>query len=204
MNELFEIKNCDFKTKDKKLEVTIWDLKFQKKRMKPSIIQQKIFEIRGQRVMLDFDLAALYEVETKVMNQAVKRNLERFPDDFMFQLTAKEWKEASAFVNRSQIVTSSQKHRSTFPNAFTEHGVTMLASVLRSEKAIQMNIAIVRAFIAMKEMGDHYQQLSTKIKSLEKKYNKQFKDIYEALQYLMAEKQQKIDWDDRERIGFKK
>lgn len=167
--------------------------------MKPSIIQQKIFEIRNQRVMLDFDLAALYEVETKRLKEAVRRNINRFPEDFMFELSAKEWKDL-----RSQNASSSWGGSRYAPFAFTEHGVTMLASILNSDKAIQMNIAIIRAFIAMKEMGDHYQQLSAKVKLLEKKYNKQFKDIYEALQYLMAEKQQQIDWDGRERIGFKK
>jgi hypothetical protein len=108
--------------------------------MQTPIIRDKIYDIRGQKVMVDFDLAALYGVETKVFNQAVKRNINRFPEDFMFQLTLEEW-------NSSQIVTASRKFRNkgALPYAFTEHGVSMPASVLRSEKAVQMSIAVVRA-----------------------------------------------------------
>lgn len=112
--------------------------------MQLTTIQNKIYEVRGQNIMLDFDLAELYEVETRVLNQAVKRNAERFPERFMFQLTDEEWKYMS-----SQIVTTypEKRPKSAIPFAFTEHGVTMLASVLRSKKAIQTNIAIVEAFI---------------------------------------------------------
>ena len=112
--------------------------------MQLSVIHNKIYEIQHQKLMLDFDIAELYEVETKVLNQAVKRNKDRFPKDFMFRLTVAEWQEM-----RSQIVTASPDKRNTkaTPFAFTEHGVTMLASVLRSEKAIKMNIAIVRALL---------------------------------------------------------
>lgn len=107
------------------------------------MIQQKIFEIRGEKVMLDFDLALLYEVETRILNQAVKRNITSFPKDFMFQLSKVE-----LTILMSQIVTSSWGGTRKLPHAFTEHGVTMLASVLRSKKAVKMNISIVRAFIA--------------------------------------------------------
>ena len=131
--------------------------------MEIKIIQSKIHEIRGQRVILDFDLAEMYEVDTKVLNQAIKRNIERFPEDFMFKLTPREWrnlvfpKEVQPAVKDlkrgSQIVTPSQKYRpkasATF--AFTEYGVAMLASVLRSEKAMEMNIAIMRAFVALRQ-----------------------------------------------------
>ena len=109
-----------------------------------TVIQSKIHEIRGQRVMLDFDLAAMYEVETRVLNQAVKRNIERFPDDFMFQLTKGEFE-----ILKSQIVISTQK----MPFAFTEQGVAMLSSVLRSPLAIQVNIGIVRAFVEFRRMA---------------------------------------------------
>lgn len=170
------------------------------------IIQKKIFEVRGHKVMLDFDLAELYEVETKKLNQAVKRNAERFPERFMFQLTIKEWQ-----MMRSQIVTASgQRKRNTAatPFAFTEHGVTMLASVLKSKKAIQMNIAVVEAFIALKESAMNFKGLNEKISKLEKKYNRQFADVYEALDLLLHEKQSeksiKEDWNNRNRIGFKK
>ena len=135
--------------------------------MQLQLIQNRIYEVRGEKVMLDFDLAQLYEVETRVFNQAIKRNAESFPKDFMFRLTAKEWKNMmSQFVISSetekvgvksnmisQSVISSQKRRklSSPPYVFTEHGVTMLASVLKSPKARKMNIAIVRAFIALKK-----------------------------------------------------
>lgn len=117
--------------------------------IQPSVIQQKIYDIRGQRVMLDFDLAEMYEVETRVLNQSVKRNIVRFPEDFMFQLTEFEWQLMS-----SQIVMTSKSKRpnSALPYAFTEHGVTMLSSVLRSTIAIQVNIQLVRAFIAIRQM----------------------------------------------------
>lgn len=113
------------------------------------VIQNKIYEIRGQRVMLDFDLAQLYSVETRVLNQAVKRNAERFPTDFMFQLTAEEW----SFISSQIVMTSRLKRpKSALPFAFTEHGALMLASVLRSEVAIDMSIKITRAFVAMRSM----------------------------------------------------
>lgn len=119
-------------------------------------IQNKIYEIRGQKVMLNFDLAEMYEVETKVSNQAVKRNIDRFPKDFMFRLTAKEWDNLR-----------SQKHRpkSVIPFAFTEHGVMMLASVLRSKKAIQINIPIVRAFILLREYAYNYKELAARLRN---------------------------------------
>jgi len=170
--------------------------------MKLQIIQKKIHEIRGQRVMLDFDLAQLYEVETRTLNQAVKRNIERFPERFMFQVTRQEWK-----VLKSQIVISKPEKRGgtqKLPYVFTEHGVTMLASVLRSKKAIQMNIAIVEAFIALKELALTYKELAEKIAKLERKYNHQFADVYEALDLLLNEKQTRVDWENRQRIGFKR
>jgi len=173
--------------------------------MQLQIIQQKIFEVRGQSVMLDFDLAELYEVETRMLNQAVKRNTERFPERFMFRLTNKEW-QSIIKNNSSQIVMSSRKHRGSkyLPYAFTEHGVTMPASVLHSKKAIQMNIAIVEAFISLKQFALSYKELAEKIASLEKKYNKNFADVYEALQLLLQEKQTRDDWANRKQIGFKK
>ena len=107
------------------------------------LIQSKIYEIRGQRVMLDFDLAELYQVETRVLNQAVKRNIDRFPEDFMFQVTAEEW----------VVITSRNKRpKSALPLAFTEHGVVMLSSVLRSDIAVQTSVLITRAFVAMRQI----------------------------------------------------
>ena len=143
-----------------------------------SIIQNKIHESRGLKVMLDFDLAELYQVETKALNQAVKRNSDRFPEDFMIKLTAKEWETMrsqivtasgnSQDMNWSQFVTSSKKHRGKtyLPNAFTEHGVTMLASVLRSERAVKMNISIVRAFIALRQIALYHKDLAEKLDQL--------------------------------------
>lgn len=169
--------------------------------MQLQVIQKKIYDVRGQRVMLDFDLAILYDVETKVLNQAVKRNIDRFPEKFMFRLTIQEWK-----MMRSQIVTASQNKRNkkVTPFAFTEHGVTMLASVLKSKKAIKMNITIVEAFIALKQFVLTYKKLAQKIASLEKKHNRKFTDIYEALNLLLNEKKVKENWQRRKRIGFKR
>ena len=113
------------------------------------LIQSKIYEIRGQRVMLDFDLAELYQVETRVLNQAVKRNIDRFPKDFMFQVTAEEW----VFISSQFVMTSRNKRpKSALPLAFTEHGVVMLSSVLRSDIAVQTSVLITRAFVAMRQM----------------------------------------------------
>ena len=150
--------------------------------------------------MLDFNLAELYEVETKALNQAVKRNIMRFPSSFMFRLTQKEWD----FV-RSQIVTASGQRKrniSAAPYAFTEHGVTMLASVLRSDKAIQMNIAIVEAFIALRTFANNYKIIADKLEELERKYNMQFKDVYEALHYLLKKDKQGVEQENRKKIGY--
>ncbi|MEI6555245.1 MAG: ORF6N domain-containing protein [Paludibacter sp.] len=144
--------------------------------MELQIIQNKIYEIRGQRVMLDFDLAELYVVETRVLNQAVKRNLTRFPPDFMFQLSNKEFDNL-----KSQSVTSSWGGNRKLPFAFTEHGVTMLASVLRSERAIEINIQIVRAFIALRQYALGYAELNQKLEAFMIETNMQFSDIYQAL-----------------------
>ena len=167
--------------------------------MELQLIQKKIFEVRGSKVMFDFDLAVLFETQTKSINLAVKRNSQRFPEDFMFQLTKSEWESL-----RFQFETSKRGGRRYMPYAFTEHGVTMLANILKSEIAINMSIAVVRAFILLRQMVVNYKELEGKIKQLEKKYNKQFKNIYEALQMLMEEKQTMGDWNNRERIGFKK
>ena len=170
--------------------------------MKLKLIQDKIHEVRGYKVMLDYDLADLYEVETKRLNEAVKRNVERFPPDFMFKLTVKEWE-----MMRSQFATASQKKRNVniTPYAFTEHGVTMLASVLRSGKAVKMNIAIVRAFIALRQFAINYANLAREIEELKAitgNHNGHLNQIYKALENLMDQKQEEKKWEDRERIGF--
>jgi len=169
--------------------------------MQIEIIQSRIYEIRRQKIMLDFDLAELYEVGTKVLNQAVKRNPERFPTRFMFRLTDTEWENM-----RSQIVTASDQTKrniGTTPFAFTEHGVTMLASVLHSEKAIRMNIAIVEAFIALKEFTITYKDLAEKLNELESKYDKRFNDVYDAINFLLQKDNQETIQKQRKRIGYK-
>ena len=163
-------------------------------------VQHKIHEIRSQKVMLDFDLAELYEVETKALNQAVKRNIERFPDDFMFQLTTDEWHGM-----RSQIVTTSQNKRNTSvtPYAFTEQGLAMLSGILKSKKAIDVNISIMRAFVFLRQYALTHKDLTEKLNELEKKYNKQFKDVYEAINYLISKNKQTEKQSGRRQIGYK-
>lgn len=145
-------------------------------------IEARIYSIRGQRVMLSNDLAELYEVEPRVLVQAVKRNIERFPEDFMFQLSAEE------FANlKSQIVISSWGGmRRATPYAFTEQGVAMLSSVLRSERAIHVNIEIMRAFVRLRQLLATNAELARKLDALEKKYDLRFKPIFEAIRELMS------------------
>ena len=164
--------------------------------MELQVIQKRIYEIRGQKVMLDFDLAELYEVETKALNQAVKRNIKRFPIDFMFRLTTNEWE-----IMRSQIVTASQKKRNIIasPYAFTEQGLAMLSGILNSEKAIGVNIAIMRTFVMILKYKLTYQELSDRLKEVEGK----FPDIYKVINYLMEKDKIITDQKDRKRIGFK-
>ena len=164
-------------------------------------IQTKIYEVRGQKVMMDFDLAELYEVENRALKQAVKRNIDRFPKDFMFTLTKAEWQK---LITNCDKLPEKVKFSPATPFAFTEQGVAMLSSVLKSKKALQVNIAIMRAFVLVRQFILTNKELAAKLAKLERKYNKQFKDVYEALNYLMNEKQKQTDFDERERIGFKK
>ena len=191
--------------------------------MQLQVIQQKIFEIRGQKVMLDFDLAALYEVETKVFNQAVKRNIERFPEEFMFRLTTEEFNSLRSQIvtlkredadnqktNWSQNVTLESKrgkHSKYLPYVFTEHGVSMAAGILKSDKAVQMNIAIVRAFIALKKFAINYADIIEQLKELKEKvgnHDAQLNQIYDAIENLLDAKVEEKKWSERERIGYKK
>jgi hypothetical protein len=157
-------------------------------------VDQKILLLRGERVILDSDLALLYGVPTKALVQATKRNRERFPADFMFELTADELS-----LLRSQTVTSKPGRggRRTRPYAFTEHGVAMLSSVLRSSRAVQVNIEIVRAFIRLRSMLATHADLARKITALEKKYDCQFRAVFDAIRELMAPPDK-----PRQRIGF--
>lgn len=157
-------------------------------------IESKIFLIRSQKVMLDADLAELYGVETKVLNQAVKRNIERFPEDFMFQLDAEE---VTRIMNlpashglKSQFVTSNNSGgrggRRSMPYAFTEQGVSMLSSVLRSTRAIQVNIEIMRAFVQLRQMLSSNAELARRLAALEKNHDIKFKAVFEAIHELMT------------------
>ncbi len=209
-------------------------------------IVNKIHIIRDQKVMLDFDLAVLYEVETRRLNEQVKRNTDRFPKDFMFRLTSKEWLtmrsqfatastqnvdlEENASMRsqsvtasetqlspeqikmRSQFATASQKKRNVdiTPYAFTEHGVTMLASILKSERAVKMSIAVVRAFIELKKNALQYNEIIEQIENLKShlgEHDVQLNSIYEAIENLLDDKtdkeQKQYSWKSRKRIGFK-
>ena len=159
-------------------------------------IQRKIYEIRGFKVILDFDLAYMYEVPTKVLNQSVKRNIKRFPPDFMFQLTNEEFRNL-----KSQFVTSSWGGTRYFPYAFTEHGITMLASVLKSERAIDVNVQIVRAFIALRQYAMNYAELNHKLENFMAETNIQFYEIYQALTEFAEQKKEQEK--PKNTIGFK-
>lgn len=163
--------------------------------------------------MLDFDLADIYQTETKRLNQQVKRNIERFPEDFMFQLSKAEWD-----LMRSQIVTASDENKESeqhtrfvrrnitaLPFAFTEHGVTMLAGVLRSNRAIKMSIAVTRAFIALTQFAIHYKNIAhqiTEIRSRLGNHDEQLHLIYDSIESLLDQKVEQKSWEDRQRIGF--
>ncbi|MCE3296537.1 MAG: hypothetical protein K0R65_2251 [Crocinitomicaceae bacterium] len=161
--------------------------------------------------MLDFDLAELYEVQTKNLNLAVKRNIKRFPPDFMFQLTTYEWQELRFKVENSdalrlQIETLKKgrgQHSKYLPYAFTEQGLAMLSGVLNSDKAIEANIAIMRTFVFMRQFALTHLELTEKLKELETNSTKQFADIYEALNYLLQKEKQAEQQTERKQIGFK-
>ncbi|MDZ4679660.1 MAG: ORF6N domain-containing protein [Saprospiraceae bacterium] len=183
--------------------------------MEFQIIHHKIHDLRGHKVILDFDLAELYDVPTKAFKQAVRRNMERFPKDFMFELTRDEYN-----VLRSQIVTLEHpgkgKYSKYLPFAFTEHGVAMLSSVLNSDLAVQTNIAIIRAFIELRHYSFTYVELAQKIADMEARTGKELADINDVLRWLGEENQARYDeiqalhmddvlprdWSERARIGF--
>lgn len=162
------------------------------------LIMRKIYFIRGQKVMLDRDLAELYGVETKTFNQAVKRNLKRFPSDFMFTLSEKEWENL-----RSQFVTSSWGGTRYIPGAFTEQGVAMLASILNSDKAISINIQIVRVFTRVRHMLFDNTELRLAIEEIRKKTDNNTKNIELVFQYLDELIEKKEGQKPRKKIGYK-
>lgn len=169
--------------------------------MHVTTLQSKIYDIRDQKVILDFDLATLYEVETKVLNQSVKRNIKRFPSDFMFQLTNEEWENM-----RSQIVTAYQNKRNiaATPFAFTEQGVAMLSGILNSDVAVNVNIAIMRTFVLMRKYALEHKEFNEKLLEIETKYDKKFSDVYEALNYLIKKDEKETVQKERKQIGYNK
>ena len=179
---------------------------------KPENLVPLVRFIRGEKVLLDSDLAGLYGVNTKVLNQAIKRNPDRFPADFMFQLSADEWNRLRSQIvttsgrqnrNWSQTVTSSRKHRGRAyrPYAFTEQGVAMLSSVLRSPRAVEVNIAIMRTFVQLRRLMDSNRDLARKIEAMEEKYDEQFAVVFDAIKQLIAEDEARKAQPKR-RIGF--
>ncbi len=165
-------------------------------------IERKILLIRGQKVMLSHDLAELYGVKPKVLMQAVKRNIERFPNDFMFQLILEEAKSL-----RSQFVTLKKRgqHRKYLPYAFTEHGAIMAASVLNTKRAIEMSVFVVRAFVRLREILSAHKDLARRLDKLERKYNTRFRRVFDAIRELMAPPPAPPpDAEPRKRIGFVK
>ncbi len=158
-------------------------------------ITSKIYLIRGQKVMLDRDLAELYGVETKQLKRQVRRNIERFPASFMFELTIEENESI-----RSQIGTLEKgRHSKYSPFAFTEHGILMLSSALNSNKAIKMSVHIIETFVQLRKLANNYEEIMIKIQQMESKYNEQFGEIYQVLQQLLEKPKEK----DRQRIGYK-
>lgn len=170
------------------------------------IIQSKIYEVRGQKVMLDFDLAEIYGTETKRLKEAVKRNPKRFPLDFMFILSKEEWESLRTQIASLKIIGRGQ-HTKYMPFVFTEHGVTMLSSVLNSDNAIDMNVAIVRAFISLKQLTINQQGETTQLQEIKERlgeHDVQLSQIYDAIENLLDEKTEQRNWENRKRIGFAK
>ena len=170
-------------------------------RFSDELILKKIYQVRGQRVMIDSDLAELYDVPTKRLNEQVKRNVERFPEDFMFQLTAKEFENL-----KSQFATSSWGGRRKLPFAFTEHGVLMLSSVLNSDRAIKVNIQIMRIYSKIRHVLLSYKDILMRVEKLENTiagHDEHILLIFEYLKQLEQEKNRREDQAERRRIGFK-
>jgi ORF6N domain len=178
--------------------------------LKPESLAPLVHAIRGEKVLLDADLAVLYGVTTKAFNQAVKRNRARFPADFMFRLTAGEWEalrsqtvtaSSGGKAMRSQIVTASRRNIGALPYAFTEQGIAMLSSVLRSPRAVEVNIAIMRTFVQLRRLMDSNRSLARKIEAMEEKYDEQFAVVFDAIKRLIADDTARNARPKR-RIGF--
>ena len=170
--------------------------------MELETIKQSIHEIRGKKVMLDMDLAKLYEVETRVLKQAVRRNRERFPEDFMFELTKDEWN-----IIRSQLVmfkNGQGKFPKYLPFVFTEQGVAMLSAVLNSEYAVRISVEIMRAFVALRQWALNHQEISERLNTMERQFGQKFTDIDQVLNYLIKKEQQLTQQVQRKQVGYKK
>jgi hypothetical protein len=167
--------------------------------MELTTIKNSIHEIRGKRVILDYELAKMYEVETRVLKQAVRRNLDRFPEDFMFELTEVEMKNLT-----SQIVMSSWGGTRHGTFAFTEQGIAMLSSVLKSKLAIQINISIMRAFVMMRQWSLTYQELAERLEELERNHGQRFDGIEQVLNYFIQKDKQSAQQRQRKQVGYKK
>lgn len=165
--------------------------------MELQIIQNKIYQIRGLNVMLDFDLAEMYNVQTKRLKEQVRRNIERFPSDFMFELTKTEWIELVAICDQ---LPENLKHSTVTPFAFTQEGVAMLSGVLRSPTAIEVNISIMRAFVALRQYALGYAELNQRLETFMVETNMQFNEIYQALTELASQKEEESK--PRKRIGY--
>jgi hypothetical protein len=168
-----------------------------------NLIQQKIYEIRGEMVMLDFDLAMLYEVDTRSLNQAVKRNIERFPIDFMFRLTEKEWE---GMISQNVVSSAGRRKKNATPFAFTEHGVAMISGVLKSEKALMMNISIIRMFIEMKRVLIKNASIKGQLQEMRERigeHDVQLNKIYDTIEHLLDLTMNRVKWNERNIIGFK-
>ena len=177
---------------------------------KPENLAKLVFMVRGEKILLDADLADLYGVATKVLNQAVKRNLARFPVDFMFQLTPEEWERMRSQIvtsypgnspMKSQTVTPSRRKLTAVPYAFTEQGVAMLSSVLRSQRAVEVNIAIMRTFVQLRRLMDSNRDLARRIEAMEMRYDEQFSQVFDAIKQLIADDQAKKS-KPKPSIGF--
>jgi len=175
--------------------------------MELSVLQSKIFEIRGEKILLDFDLALLYEVETRVLKQAVKRNEYRFPVDFMFQLTKIEWQE---LITNCDNLPESIKFSPRPPIAFTEQGVAMISSVLKSRKAVETNIAIMRAFIEIRKVISLQSTISRQIMELKNdleqrlgEHDTQLMEVYTIMEQILDEKEELKKWENRKKLGYK-
>ena len=179
---------------------------------KPENLASMVLAVRGEKVLLDTDLAELYGVEARALNQAVARNRNRFPDDFMFQLTAEEWERLRSQTviasgtqggNSSQTVMTTRKHRGIAyrPYAFTEQGVAMLSSVLRSQRAVEVNIAIMRTFVQLRRLMDSNRDLARRIEAMEMRYDEQFSAVFDAIKQLISDDQARKSKPSRA-IGF--